>query len=77
MQWFCNKNAMVFNKLLIYNSIINMYMEVSMDIIRKYFVNRPIGFYISFSACVLSFIGAICYWLGYLLINNDSIGKFY
>ena len=48
-----------------------------MDIIKKYFFNRPTGFYISFVACVLSLIGAITYWLGYLVIDQASINKFY
>ena len=48
-----------------------------MEIIKKYFSNRPVGFYVSLSACALSFIGSITYWLGYLLINQESIGKFY
>ena len=48
-----------------------------MEIIKKYFSNRPVGFYISLSACALSLIGAITYWLGYLVINQESIGKFY
>jgi len=48
-----------------------------MGFIKKYFSKRPIGFYISLSASALCVIAAICYWLGYLLINQDSIGKYY
>ena len=48
-----------------------------MNIIKNYFSNRTTGFYISFSACILSLLGAITYWLGYLAIDNLSIGKFY
>ena len=48
-----------------------------MNIIKNYFSNRTTRFYISFSACILSLLGAITYWLGYLAIDNLSIGKFY
>ena len=48
-----------------------------MEFIKKYFEKRPVGFYISLSACALCIIASITYWLGYLLINQASIGKYY
>ena len=48
-----------------------------MEFIKKYFSKRPVGFYISLAACVLCMVAAVTYWLGYLAINADSIGKYY